>query len=79
MAAWGDDDDDDDADRGSGGRGGARANHGTVVVFGAPLAGGARDGIGASRCAMVGPAINEESYDRCHQRLVDRKKLAGTT
>jgi len=73
------DDDDDDADRGGGGSGGARANHGAVVVFGAPLAGGARDGIGASRCATVGPAITEECYDRCRRRLADRKKLAGTT
>jgi hypothetical protein len=49
------------------------------VVFGAPLAGGARDAIGASRCATVGPAITEECYDRCRRRLADRKKLAGIT
>ena len=68
-------DDDNDAPRG----GGARANHGAVVVFGAPPAGGARDPIGASRCATVGPAITEECYDRCRRRLADRKKLAGMT
>ena len=67
-------DGDDDA-RG----GGARANHGAVVVFGAPPAGVARDPIGASRCATVGPTITEECYDRCRRRLADRKKLAGMT
>jgi hypothetical protein len=70
---------DDDEDARGGGGGGARANHGAVVVFGAPLAGGARDAIGASRCATVGPAITEECYDRCRRRLADRKKLAGIT
>jgi len=64
-------DDDDDADplcRRS------RANFGAIVIFSGT--GEGRSQISHSRCAVVNSIVTIESYDRCHQKLLNKQMLA---